>query len=147
VLHLVLTAFFTWPLLGNLLTGAQQTPGFIVEDRDQNLWNLWWVKAALLDQHTNPFFTNFIYWPDGVSLQFHTLNIFNGLVSIPFQAFLPLPVIYNGIVYGSFALGGWGAYLLIAYLVRRQAGSAAGQRPGALWAAAAVGSSIFTYSA
>ena len=141
-LHLALSLFFTWPLVLNL-GGNGLTPGFMVEDRDQNLWNLWWVKTALVDLHIDPFHTNWIYWPDGVSLQFHTLNIFNGLVSIPFQGFLPLPVIYNGIVFFSFVLTGWGAYRLLAYiLARRPAGA-----PAAIGAAAAVGSSIFAYSA
>src|SRR5438045_3687434 len=118
----------------------------MVEARDQSLWKLWWAKTALLDRHTNPFASDFIYWPDGVSLQFHTLNVFNGLVSIPFQAFLPLPAIYNGLVFASFVLAGWGAYLLLAYLLaRRPAGWPVA--PGALAAAAAVGSSVFAYSA
>ncbi|HMA38036.1 MAG TPA: hypothetical protein VKY74_26540 [Chloroflexia bacterium] len=144
LVHGLLAVLFTWPLVLDL-GGNGLTPGTMVEDRNQNLWNLWWVKTALLDLHTNPFHSDWIYWPDGVSLQFHTLNIFNGLVSIPFQAFLPLPVIYDGIVLGSFVLTGWGAYLLLWYLLARPAGGNA--RPGQLGAAATLGSSIFTYSA
>ncbi|HUS16865.1 MAG TPA: hypothetical protein VM536_17855, partial [Chloroflexia bacterium] len=145
LLHLALSLLFTWPLALNL-GGNQLTPGTIVEDRDQNLWNLWWVKTALLDLHTSPFQTDWIYWPTGVSLQFHTLNVFNGLLSIPFQPFLPLPVIYNLIVLLSFVLTGWGAYLLLAYVLRpHPAGTPASH--GAIAAAAAVGSSIFAYSA
>jgi len=144
LLHLVLAAFFTWPLVLGL-SGNGMTPGTIVEDRDQNLWNLWWTKTALLSLH-NPFQTDMIYWPTGVSLQFHTLNVFNGLVSIPFQAFLPLPVVYDGIVLLSFVLTGWGTYLLLQYLLSRLP---VGPQPtrGALASASAVGSSVFAYSA
>ncbi len=146
LLHLGLSTFFTWPLLGLLFTGADATSGTMVEDRDQNLWNLWWVKDALLTQHTNPLFTDVIYWPAGVSLQFHTLNLFNGLVSLPFQAFLPLPTVYNGIVFFSFVLTGWGTWLLLRYVLLRRPGGVR-PSPGSIAAAAAVGSSVFAYSA
>ncbi|MDQ2807577.1 MAG: hypothetical protein M3Z04_11805 [Chloroflexota bacterium] len=145
LLHCALAIFYTWPLLLNF-GGTGLTPGAIIEDRDQNLWNLWWVKTALLDLHTNPFHTDQLYWPTGVSLQFHTLNPFNGLISIPFQPFVSLPVIYNGIVLFSFILTGWGAYLLLRYLLAAQPGDLVGAEP-ARTAAAAVGSSIFAYSA
>jgi hypothetical protein len=141
--HLLLSLFYTWPLALDLFSGAA-TPGTIVEDRNQNLWNLWWAKTALLDLHTNPFHTDWIYWPDGVSLQFHTLNIFNGLFSIPLQAFLPLPEVYDLIVLFSFVMTGWGAYLLLDYILARTAGAL----PVPLRAVAAlVGSAIFSYSA
>ncbi len=145
LLHCALAIFYTWPLLLNF-GGSGLTPGAIVEDRDQNLWNLWWVKTALLDLHTNPFQTDQMYWPTGVSLQFHTLNPFNGLISIPFQPFVALPVIYNGIVLFSFILTGWGAFLLLRYLLAAlPSGEPVAER--ARTAAAAVGSSIFAYSA
>ncbi len=145
LLHCTLAIFYTWPLLLNF-GGNGLTPGTIVEDRDQNLWNLWWVKTALLDLHTDPFHTDRMYWPTGVSLQFHTLNPFNGLISIPFQPFVSLPVIYDGIVLFSFVLTGWGAYLLLRYVLLRRSGGALVAAP-AITAAAAVGSSIFAYSA
>src|SRR5262245_4967702 len=84
--HVALTLLFTWPLALNL-AGNGLAPGQMVEDRAQNLWNLWWVKVALLDRQTNPFMTHYIWYPTPVSLYFHTLNIFNGLLSLPFQSF------------------------------------------------------------
>ena len=145
LLHCALSIFYTWPLLLNF-GGNGLTPGAIIEDRDQNLWNLWWVKTALLDLHTDPFHTDRMYWPTGVSLQFHTLNPFNGLISIPFQPFVALPVIYNGIVLFSFILTGWGAFLLLRFVLAALPGGAPAAEQ-ARTAAAAVGSSIFAYSA
>jgi hypothetical protein len=55
----------------------------------QFVWNLWWVRTSLVDLHTTPFFTRFLFHPDGVSLLFHTLSTSFGVVSIPFQLLLP----------------------------------------------------------
>ncbi len=47
--HIILSVLFTWPLVLNFLPGSGTTvPGFMREDRDQNLWNLWWTRQALL---------------------------------------------------------------------------------------------------
>ena len=131
--HGPLAVLFTWPLLLNL-GGNGLAPGVMTEDRSQNLWNLWWVKTALLDLHTDPFVTDRLWYPTPVSLRFHTLNIFNGLISIPFQPFLSLPAILSGIVLVSFILAGWGAYLLITYMLAR---TLAGVPSGALRAGGA----------
>jgi hypothetical protein len=141
--HGPLAVLFTWPLVLNL-GGNGLAPGVMTEDRAQNLWNLWWVKTALLDLHTDPFVTDYLWYPTPVSLRFHTLNIFNGLVSIPFQPFMALPAILSGIVLFSFILAGWGAYLLVTYVLAR---TLPGLTPGALRAGALVGSAAFAYSA
>ena len=86
----------------------------------QMLWNLWWTKKALLDLHANPFYTTYLYHPQGASLYFHTLNIFNGLLSIPLQGVFGLIFSYNAIVLFSFVFGGYGAYLLTHYLVKNR---------------------------
>src|SRR5947209_8646392 len=48
-------------------------------------WDLWWVKKALLDLHTNPFFTTYINAPGGVSLHFQTFVFLDGLLAIPLE--------------------------------------------------------------
>jgi hypothetical protein len=78
-IYAVLAIGLTWPLaqeFGHAIPGD----GF---DGWQNYWNLWWVKTALIDQHTGPFFTQLLFYPTGVSLLFHTLNVFNGVLSLP----------------------------------------------------------------
>src|SRR5512133_52146 len=55
----------------------------------QFTWNLWWVKTALVDLHTSPFFTRWLFHPQGVSLLFHTLSASLGVASIPLQLVLP----------------------------------------------------------
>lgn len=107
-----MTGLFTFPLILNLTSGL---PGQLLEDRDQNLWNLWWVKESILHLR-NPFHTDYIYYPDGVSLYFHTLNPLNGLISLPIQLIFGTLSAYNFIVFFSFIMAGLGSYLLLLYL-------------------------------
>jgi hypothetical protein len=132
--HLGLSIVFTWPLVLNFLPGSGTlVPGVMLEDRDQNLWNLWWVRHALFDGR-NPFVTDLIWYPTPVSLYYHTLNVFNGLMAVPLLSVFSLTTTYNIIVLFSFVMGGYGAYLLVHYLC------------GNRWAAL-VGSVVFAYSA
>ena len=132
--HLFLSIFFTWPLALNLLPGApSRTPGIIVVDRDQNLWNLWWVRHALFNGQ-NPFVTDVIWYPTPVSLYYHTLNVFNGLLAIPLLSVFSLVTTYNLIVLFSFVMSGYGAFLLVQYI------------SGNAWAGM-IGSVVFAYSA
>ena len=105
----LITAVMTWPLVsgfGNALVGN----GF---DAWQNLWNFWWTRTAL-ERRENPFQTPFLYAPDGAPLYLHTLNLFNGLVSLPFQRFGNLIAAYNAVVIVSFVLAAYFASLLVA---------------------------------
>jgi len=115
--HFLLTTLFTFPLLFNF---GRALPGQLIEDRDQNIWNLWWVREALLHLR-NPFRTDFIYFPDRTSLYFHTLHPLNGLISTPVQILFGLTVAYNFIVFFSFIMAGVGAYLLLDYLCQHKA--------------------------
>jgi hypothetical protein len=49
----------------------------------EDVWNDWWVKTALLRLHRNPFYTDYLFAPNGVSLRFHTLNPFGALIAMP----------------------------------------------------------------
>ncbi len=130
--YLLLTLVLTYPLV-RVFASAIPGDGF---DGWQNYWNLWWVKVALLDQHTHPWFTGLIYHPTGVGLLFHTLNAFNGFTFLPVQLAWGLLPAYNSVVVFSFALGGLGAYLL----ARQVLGPASSR-----WAAFAAGV-IFTFA-
>jgi hypothetical protein len=134
LMHLGLAILFTWPLVLNFLPGAGTTvPGFMREDRDQNLWNLWWTREALLGGH-NPFVTDMIWYPTPISLYYHTLNVFNGLLAVPLMSVFSLHTTYNIVILFSFVMTGWGAFLLFHYLC------------GNRWAAF-IGSIVFAYSA
>ncbi len=87
------------------------------------LWNFWWTKKALLDPHLSLFFTDYLYYPDGASLAFHTLSLFNGIASIPLQSGLGLIGTYSVLILLGFVLGAWGAYLLAYSLTRHRLAS------------------------
>ena len=117
--YAALTVVFTWPLAAQFTT-ALPAGG----DAWQHLWNLWWVKTALVDLHTNPFHTTFLYYPDGVNLYFHTLVPLIGVLSIPFQLLgWSLLAVYNLMVVFSFVAAGYGTYLLVEYLTGRRSGA------------------------
>ena len=103
----ILTAVFMRPLP---LTITER----VVGSRDvwQHLWNLWWMKTALLELHTNPYYTQYLYFPAGVPLHYHTLTPVNGLLSIPFQLLGRLVYAYNALVSLGYVLGGYGSYVL-----------------------------------
>lgn len=111
--YLALTLALTYPLVRRFAT-AIPGDGF---DGWQNFWNLWWVKVAVLEQHTQPWFTSLLYAPTGVGLLFHTLNGFNGFTFLPIQLAWGLFPAYNAVVIFSFAMGGLGAYLLARHVL------------------------------
>ncbi len=135
--YFLLTAVMTWPTVGHL-SDAIPGDGF---DGWQNYWNLWWVKEALVVLGAHPFFTHYLYAPAGVSLLFHTLNIFNGLWTLPIQLNFGLAVAYNSVVLVSFSLAGYGGYLLCLHTLNQINLSKRGLR-----GAAFVGGLVFTMS-
>ena len=90
----------------------------------------------MLEQHTHPWFTNLLYAPTGVGLLFHTLNAFNGFITLPIQLVFGLLPAYNTAVLFSFTLGGLGAYLLARHILG----------PGSSHLAAFAAGVIFTFS-
>jgi hypothetical protein len=109
--YLLLTLVLTYPIALDLFT---KVPGG--GDAWQHVWNLWWVKRAVLNLQ-NPYHTSLIYYPDGVNLYFHTLVLTAGLMGIPLQlAGLGLIPTYNLLILLGFLLGAYGAYLLCHYL-------------------------------
>ncbi len=123
-----------WPLPLHL-ADAIPGDGF---DGWQNLWNLWWVRRALLEPGGQLWHTDMLDYPRGVSLLFHTLNLPNGVLSLPVQELAGVIPGYNLVVLLSFALGGLGAYLLALRVL--------GQRSAPARAAALVAGALYAYS-
>ena len=133
--YILLTLVLTYPTIVYFFSAI---PGDSF-DGWQNLWNLWWIRQAVLVEHRHPFFTDMLYHPTGVSLLFHTLNPFNGFAFLPIQLAIGLFATYNGVVFFSFAVGGLGGYLLARYLLRHI------PEPTRTWAAFLAGA-VYTFS-
>lgn len=75
----------------------------------QNVWNIWWVHKAILSGN-NPFFSSYLYHPQGIDLRVQTLNISNALMVIPITHVWGPVAGYNTALIIAFILTGIGAY-------------------------------------
>ncbi len=112
-LYLLVTVLLTCPLVFHFTT---HVPGDGSDD-PALVWNLWWVKHAVVDLHSNPLLCDYMFYPLGIDLTFYTLTILNGFASVPLQPLLGLVSTNNVIVFATFILSSYGAYLLARYLL------------------------------
>lgn len=108
-LYSLLAVLVTYPLILHFGSRLPSDGG----DALQNYWNYWWTGRALATGQ-NPYWTPYLYAPYGAPLYLHTLNLFNGVVSLPVQWAFGLIPAYNSVVFLSFILAGYFAYLLVA---------------------------------
>jgi hypothetical protein len=106
--YLALAIALTWPTVATFSTRMGGDGG----DGYQNLWNFWWVKESLL-HFQNPFFTDHLRQPFGVTLVFQTFVVPDAIVALPLWAFLPPLGVYNSVLLWSFVLTGLGMYALV----------------------------------
>lgn len=85
----------------------------------QNLWDIWWVRYALLNLHTGIFNTTLIFWPIGTNLIYQAFSPVGSLLSIPFQA-VSVPFAFNVMFFLGFALSGITMYILAEYLTKNR---------------------------
>ena len=133
VTYLALSIILTWPLVLNFSTAV---PGVVEIDADQNIWNLWWFKTALFDRHTNPFYTDLLYypyWSKGLTLIFHTFQPLNGLIALPVTAFGSPIMGFNFIALFSFTATAFTTYLLAFYFLKN-------------WQAALIAGALFSFA-
>jgi hypothetical protein len=108
--YAVLTAWLFRALLPAL---TQSVPAGA--DYPLYLWNVWWVHRALLVEHVSPYATSWIFYPEGVSLLYHTMGVAACLPFLPLVALGGVPGIvlsHNLAILSSFALCGLAVYLL-----------------------------------
>ena len=106
-----LSIIFTYPVAFS----SAEIPGGA--DGYQFLWILWWFKKALLS-FANPYYSTYMFYPDGVNLAFTELTPFNSIASIPLQMLFSLVAAYNILWILSFIVSGYGTFLLVNYLNR-----------------------------
>ncbi len=114
ILYTLLAIVATWPLATHFTT---HVPGNGIDD-PALAWNLWWIKARLIDQlKLDIFQTDWMFNPIGINLAFYTLTPLNGLLSVPLQSSFDLITTSNLILLSSFVIGGYGTFLLVRHLL------------------------------
>lgn len=110
--YALLTVAMTWPVARRLAT---HVPGGNV-DLWTHRWTYWWIKRAMVEGR-NPFYTDLLFHPQGVSLAFHNIAWVNIAAWLPLQALLGGNTAY-GLTFLIFStLNGFAMYLLARELV------------------------------
>lgn len=121
--YIALTVLMTMPLitrLGSHIPAAEGSDVWIHE------WTFWWVERALLNLQ-NPFYTDLLFHPTGVSLTTHNIAWFNIGVWFPLQAAFGNTIAYSLTYIIVFTLNAFCMYLLTYGWTRsRAAGFVAG---------------------
>ena len=114
--YALLAAVMTYPLLFQLNGSfASHTPDVYVL-----AWDNWWIQHAL-SSGQNIFFTNFMFYPQGVSLAAHSFSFTHTLISSAFQVLTNPIAAYNLAIFAIFPIGGLGMYLLAKHLTLSRA--------------------------
>jgi hypothetical protein len=112
----VLAAALSWPLIARIAAWVPGIPQWAF-DESTFVWNTWYLKHALIDNLSSPLHTDLVYYPLGVDLILYTYNFFHALVSQPLHLAVNLVVASNVTLLLSTVLSGYGAFLLVRYLL------------------------------
>jgi hypothetical protein len=125
LLYLLLALVATWPLALHATDSVigLNMPGDtnVGVDAYQHTWHHWWVAEALAHGRS-PFFTDRLYYPEGIDLFWQTVGFTQGIVSAPVTLALGPVAGVNFTIFLSFVVGGYAAFLL----ARRLSGSTGG---------------------
>jgi hypothetical protein len=107
--YTLLASLVTWPMLTHLNIGVVGEVGGV--DAYQNAWNMWWVAHAL-SHGKSPFYTNLLFYPNGVDLFWQTLGFSQAFLAIPVTLAIGPRAAVNLTVLASFVVGGYATFLL-----------------------------------
>lgn len=111
VLYGLLTVVLAWALVQNIdsvLAGQNS-------DLHINLWADWWTKKAL-SEGLDLFHTDYLFYPQGVSLAFHSFSHVNTVITLLMTPLVGHFAAYNATILLTFALSGFSMYLLVEHL-------------------------------
>ncbi len=109
-----LVAFvFSWPLVLNF---ASSIPG-VEGDAASYVWALGWAKTALVDVNTNPFHTDWVFYPLGGATQLLWAVSLLGVASVPVQEVFGLIPAHNLLYLGATVLTAYGTFLLATEVI------------------------------
>ncbi len=142
--YLAASIVLTWPLAPHFFTEI----GGDLGDHWQTLWGMWWVRKALIDLHTTPFWSDYVHWPLGMPLVFQTFDLPDCLLTIPLWSFLPPVSVFNCAELWSYPLGGYFFYRLTLELLREpRVSGASSEATGSVERGAAIAAgALFTFA-
>ena len=114
ILYSLITLLFFYPVLGSLSS-------FLIgpsSDNAQSYWNMWWAEKVMADPDLSLSYSNYIFYPEGTSLIYHSLSFYNIFLSSILRNFLNPVITYNLLILLTFPFAGLSAFLLIKYLIR-----------------------------
>ncbi len=118
--YLILAILFTWPLVLNL-----NSHGFGVdEDSPYQIWHNWWLKFAIFDLKQNPLWTNFIFYPQKISLIYDANSFIFAALTLPLQFLTSVVISSNIVLLLSFILSGLSMFFLAKRITSNSAVSA-----------------------
>lgn len=121
--YAVLVVLTTWPLAvapGMYVSAGVSTDGL------QNIWNVWWVKTAITGGQLNVFHTDMLFYPVGVDLFFHTLNLPAMVLALaPTLLWGPIAG-FNSTVFIALLLSCYAGFRLTYYLTGSKSAAAIG---------------------
>ena len=118
LLYTLLSLLLTWPLLPQLLTHVPGVPQWAF-DESTFLWNIWYFKHTVVDGLQSPLHSELIWYPLGIDLILYTYNFFHALITQPLLVAVNLPFASNVALLTSTVLSGYGVFLLVTYLLKR----------------------------
>ena len=107
IVYILVAIITTWPLITHLTT---HLPGGS-DDTFLHYWNSWWVKQAL-SSGQSPFYTPYLFYPNGISLVTHNIAWFNILPWLLLEPLVGGVVAYNLVILLNFALCGCSLFWL-----------------------------------
>ncbi|MEM7330839.1 MAG: hypothetical protein AAF490_02020 [Chloroflexota bacterium] len=115
LLYFGATILMTYPVAFKLNTNWV---GFYDADTYVKLWDNWWITNQLASD--TAYFTNVLFYPEGLDLSFHSISWTAAWMAWFFDIFVDPISAYNLTILMAVFLTGYGAYLLIFYLIQDQ---------------------------
>ncbi len=114
ILFLTLTVIAAWPIISDL------NNVIIGDDNDifLNPWADWWTSKALSDPNLSLWYTNYLFYPIGGNLTFHSFSHLNSLVSLSLRPVIGALPAYNLTILLNIVLFGFSIFQLAKYLTK-----------------------------
>ena len=87
-------------------------------DLGQTFWNYWWFDFGAVGQGRNPLRSDWLFYPTGCGLTFHTMGLFYCVVFWPVRAWLGTAAAYNLQIVATYA-----ATMFFTYGLARELGA------------------------